>query len=122
MATNSTVNYTNPNIDQTVRVFDSFYRYEANVPAEQYDIVNSYFKSVMTTRQAADNFTNSLFRVADQTNIPIMDLLQSIQGLTGMQLNVSMAYYLNNIRSNATLVGIGTPASPNFYIARCVVQ
>jgi hypothetical protein len=122
MATNSTVNYTNPNIDQTVRVFDSFYRYEANVPAEQYDIVNSYFKSVMTTRQAADNFTNSLFRVADQTNIPIMDLLQSIQGQSGMQLNVSMAYYLNNIRSNATLVGIGTPASPNFYIARCVVQ
>ena len=122
MATNSTVNYTNPNIDQTVRVFDSFYRYEANVPAEQYDIVNSYFKSVMTTRQAADNFTNSLFRVADQTNIPIMDLFQSIQGQSGMQLNVSMAYYLNNIRSNATLVGIGTPASPNFYVARCVVQ
>jgi hypothetical protein len=117
-----TINYTNPNIDQTVRVFDSFYRYEANVPADQYDIVNSYFKSVMTTRQAADNFTNSLFRVADQTNIPIMDLLQSIQGQSGMQLNVSMAYYLNNIRSNATLVGIGTPASPNFYIARCVVQ
>ena len=117
-----TVNYTNRNIDQTVRVFDNFYRYEANVPAEQYDIVNSYFRSVMTTREAADNFTVSLFRVADQTQIPIMELLQSIQGQTGMELNVSMAYYLNNLRSNATLLGIGTPATQNFYVARCVVQ
>lgn len=116
------INYTNPNIDQTVRVFDSFYRYEANVPADQYDLVNSYFVSVMSTRQAANNFTDSLFRVADQTRIPVMDLLQSIQGQSGMELNVSMAYYLNNIRSNATLVGIGTPASQNFYVARCVVQ
>ena len=117
-----TVNSTNRNIDQTVRVFDSFYRYEANVPADQYDLVNSYFRSVMTTREAADNFTNSLFRVADQTGIPVLELLQSLQGQTGMELNVSMAYYLNNLRSNATLVGIGTPATPNFYVARCVVQ
>lgn len=117
-----TVNYTNRNIDQTVRVFDSFYSYEANVPAAQYDLVNSYFVSVMTTREAADNFTNSLFRVADQTGIPIMELLQSLQGQSGMELNVSMAYYLNNLRSNATLVGIGTPATQNFYVARCVIQ
>ena len=116
------INYTNPSIDQTVRIFDSFYRYEANVPAEQYDLVNSYFVSVMTTKEAANNFTNSLFRVADQTGVPIMDLLQSIQGQSGMQLNVSMAYYLNNLRSNATLVGVGTPAAQNFYVARCVVQ
>jgi len=117
-----TVNYTNRNIDPTVRVFDSFYRYESNVPADQYDLVNSYFRSVMTTREAADNFTTSLFRVADQTGIPIMELLQSIQGQSGMELNVSMSYYLNNLRSNATLVGIGTPAAQNFYVARCVVK
>lgn len=117
-----TVNYTNRNIDQTVRVFDNFYRYEANVSAEQYDIVNSYFRSVMNTREAADNFTVSLFRVADQTQVPIMELLQSIQGQTGLELNISMAYYLNNLRSNATLLGIGTPATQNFYVARCVVQ
>jgi hypothetical protein len=45
----STVNYTNPNLDLTVRVFDQFYNYEANVPAAEYDVVYSYFLSVMTT-------------------------------------------------------------------------
>ena len=34
----STVNYTNPHIDLTVRVFDNFYAYDTNVPAAEYDI------------------------------------------------------------------------------------
>jgi len=34
----STVNYANYKKDLTVRVFDSFYDYDTNVPAEEYDI------------------------------------------------------------------------------------
>jgi len=41
MSTGS-VNYTNTNIDQTVRIFDNFYKYDASVPAAEYDIVLSY--------------------------------------------------------------------------------
>lgn len=123
----SSINYTNYNIDQTVRVFDSFYEYDVNVPAAEYDIVNSYFKSVMTTKLAADNFTVSLFRVAENTGIPALTLLQSFQESGGnvgntMNLDVNMAYYLNSIRNRATLLGIGVPVIPNFYAARNVVQ
>ena len=123
----ASINYTNYNIDQTVRVFDSFYEYDVNVPASEYDVVNSYFKSVMTTKQAADNFTVSLFRVADNTGIPALTLLQSFQesgGTVGNTLNldVNMASYLNSIRNRATLLGIGVPVTPNFYAARNVVQ
>jgi hypothetical protein len=123
----SSINYTNYNIDQTVRVFDSFYEYDVDVPAAEYDIVNSYFKSVMTTKQAADNFTVSLFRVAENTGVPALTLLQSFQASGGnvgntLNLDVNMAYYLNSIRNRATLLGIGVPVTPNFYAARNVVQ
>ena len=123
----ASVNYTNYNIDQTVRVFDSFYEYDVDVPASEYDVVNSYFRSVMTTKQAADNFTVSLFRVAENTGIPALTLLQSFQESGGnvgntMNLDVNMAYYLNSIRNRATLLGIGVPVTPNFYAARNVVQ
>ena len=123
----ASVNYTNYNIDQTVRVFDTFYDYDVNIPAGDYDIVNSYFKSVMTTRQAADNFTVSLFRVAQDTNIPALTLLQSFQaGNTnnnpGLSLNINMAYYLNSIRNRATLLGVGIAVAPNYYAARNVIQ
>jgi hypothetical protein len=123
----ASINYTNYNIDQTVRVFDSFYDYDVNVPASEYDVVNSYFKSVMTTSQAADNFTVSLFRVSENTGIPALTLLQSFQESGGnvgntMNLNVNMAYYLNSIRNRATLLGVGVGVTPNFYAARNVVQ
>jgi len=123
----ASINYTNYNIDQTARVFDAFYEYDVNVPAAEYDAVNSYFRSVMTSKQAADNFTVSLFRVAENTNIPALTLLQSFQqsgGTVGntMNLDVNMAYYLNSIRNRATLLGIGASVTPNFYSARNVVQ
>ena len=123
----SSINNTNYNVDQTVRVFDSFYDYDVNIPVGDYDVVNSYFQTVMGTKQAAENFTVSLFRVAQQTNIPPLTLLQSFQQGGGgvgnsLNLNLNMAYYLNSIRNRATLLGVGVPVAPNFYAARNVVQ
>ena len=119
----ASINYTNYNIDQTVRVFDNFYDYDVNIPVGDYDVVNSYFKSVMTTKQAADNFTVSLFRVAQDTKIPPLELLKVFQASGAeMDLNINMAYYLNSIRSRATLLGVGIPVAPNYYAARLVIQ
>jgi hypothetical protein len=39
-----------------------------------------------------------------------------------LDLNINMAYYLNSIRSRATLLGVGIPVTPNYYAARNVIQ
>ena len=116
----STINATNLNIDQTVRVFDQFYNYSADVPAAEYDVVLSYFKTVMTTSLAAENFTTALFRVAESVSTPALTLLQELAGSDSMQLNAKMAYYLNSLRSPATLLGVISPVAPNIYTARNV--
>jgi hypothetical protein len=118
----TTVNATNYSIDQTVRIFDQFYNYAANVPALEYDAVVSYFKSVFTTAAAAENFTSSLFRVAETTNTSAMTLLQTFQqsGQSEPQITILMAYYLNSVRSTSTLLGVLAPTTPNFYAARNV--
>jgi len=118
----TTVNYTNYNQDLTVRVFDRFYDYDVNVPAAEYDVVYSYFLQEMGTKQAAGNFTVSLFRIASETNIPALTLLTQFSGESGVNLDVSLAYYLNQIRSRATLLGVSNPVTPNFYAARNVIQ
>jgi hypothetical protein len=118
----STINEINPKIDQTVQIFDQFYNYSANVPAMEYDIVLSYFRSVFTTTLAAENFTTALFRVAEESDTSALTLLQSMEGQNSVQLTISMAYYLNSIRSPATLLGVLTPTTPNFYTARNVRQ
>ena len=121
MSTGS-VNYINTNLDQTVRVFDRFYKYEANVPAAEYDIVLSFFKEQMGDARVAGNFTVSLFQVAEQTGIPVLTLLDSFQGSNLMTINLNMAYYLNNIRSRATMLGVNAQPVPNYYAARTVLQ
>lgn len=118
----TTINATNYNLDQTVRVFDSFYEYDVPVPAAEYDIVYSYFRKEMATARIAANFTVSLFRVASETGIPALDLLEEFKAPQGVNLNVQLAYYLNSIRNRATLLGVGTPVQSNRYAARLVVQ
>ena len=114
------VNYANPKIDQTVKIFDRFYNYEVDVPVLEYDAVYSFFRSIYTDATAAGNFTVSLFRVAQTSNIPVMNLLQQMQGMDTANINLTLAYYLNNIRSPATLLGINASLTPNYYVARNV--
>jgi hypothetical protein len=114
----ASVNAINTKTDLTVQIFDRFYGYEQQVPVEAYDAVLSYFKSVFESTEAAGNFTVSLFRVSQQSGIPVMNLLQQFQGQTAPQINLTLAYYLNGVRSSSTLLGINVPTQSNFYIAR----
>jgi len=117
----STVNYTKPNTDQTVRIFDQFYGFELVVQSEEYDAVYSYFRSIYKDNKAAGNFTVTLFRIANQKNIDVLSLLQQMQSAsTSDELNITIAYYLNNMRSNATLLGVSAATQPNYYAAHNV--
>jgi hypothetical protein len=117
----STVNDTNYNIDLTVRVFDDFYGFEQVVNGSEWDVVYSYFRSVYTTDIAAENFATALFRVSNEQSISVMTLLEQMQAADGqVELDLTMAYYLNNQRSNSTLLGVSQPVQPNFYAARNV--
>lgn len=114
------VNYANPKVDKTVRIFDRFYAYDVNVPELEYDAVYSFFRSIYNTDEAAGNFTVSLFRVAQTSGTSVMDLLYQMQGMDTANINLTLAYYLNNIRSPSTLLGINASTTPNYYVARNV--
>ena len=111
------VNAINKKTDQTVQIFDRFYGYQQSVAADEYDVVFSYFKSVFGSTEAAANFTVSLFRVSQQSAIPVTTLLQQLQGQSGPQLTASLAYFLNGVRSATTLLGVKVPTQPNYYVA-----
>ena len=117
----ATVNYTNPNQDQNITIFDNFYNFQLEVDANLYDTVLSYFKSVFDDEIAAKNFTLNLFQISDTSGIAVTDLLQEISGQDQLALTATFAYYLNNLRSNATLLGVAATITPNYYAARNVV-
>ena len=111
------VNTVNNKIDPTVQIFDRFYGYQQRVPVDQYDAVNSYFRSVFGSKEAAGNMAVSVFRISHETNIPVMTLLAQFQGQTAPQITLTLAYYLNGIRSRSTLLGATVPMQPPYYVA-----
>jgi hypothetical protein len=108
-------------MDQTVRIFDSFYSFNLVVPGDQYDIVHSYFLGVCTTKNIANNFTAVLFRIAQDTGVPVLELLDQIKGTSKMHMNQIIAYYLNSFKSKTSLYGIAVIPKSNQPVSRNIV-
>ena len=117
----STVNNPNPNQEQTTYIFDKFYDFELSVDAAEYDVVLSYFRKIFTNDLTAKNFALNLFKISDETGSPAMEILESVKGQNALDLTSTFAYYLNNLRSNTTLLGISAVSTPAFYAARNVL-
>lgn len=115
------VNQINPKIDTSVRVFDTFNDFGIDVPANEYDAVYSYLRSVFQDPDAAQNFTTSLFRVSAETDVPVLDILAQIQDQDRIRVTLNIAYFLNGLRSPSTLLGINTTVTPNTWAARNVL-
>jgi len=108
--------------DLTVKIFDDFYSFNMVVNGNEYDIVNGYFKSVCGTKAIAGNFTSFLFKISQETGIPVLDLLGQIQGTNKLQMNQIISYYLNSFKSKTSLYGVSTVPQSNQPVARNIVQ
>jgi len=110
-------------VDQTVAIFDSFYNLNLTVSATEYDVVYSYFKGVSENTTIAGNFTVVLFRIAQDGNYNVLDLLAIIKGETNkLQMNKVVCYYLNTFKSKASLYGVSDVPKPNQAVQRNVVM
>jgi hypothetical protein len=116
----ATVNAINPRVDLTVRVFDDFYGVDLQVPAGEYDVVNSYLKKVFKSQAAADDFTTQIFRIAQETKVPALTVLSQMQNQDEIRLTATISYLLNGLRSPSTLLGINAVTTPNVWAARNV--
>ena len=106
--------------DLTVRIFDRFYNFELSVPVNEYDAVYSFFASLTNNRESAENLAYSIFRISNINDVPAMELLEQFRGKNQIEITALVAYYLNEVRSSATLLGVQAQVQPNFYTARNV--
>lgn len=110
-------------VDQTIRIFDNFYKVKLNVPTNEYDIVRGYFLSVNKSARIANNFTAFFFRICQETNIEPQLLLKELKGIDNtLKVNQVMAYYINSLKSPYSLYGVNKVLRPNLPIARNIVQ
>lgn len=108
--------------DQTVRIYDNFYRTKLVVPAAEWDIVYSFFKQSSSNATIAGNFASLLFKIAQEGGYDVLSLLEILKGANNkLQMNKIICYYLNTFRPRAALYGIGVVTKPNQAAQRNVV-
>ena len=114
---------TKDSLDKTVKIFDQFYDNSLIVPTNQYDIVHSYFIGVCTTETIANNYTSILFRIAQESGVSAIELLENVKGITKNKVDINkiFAYYLNSFKSKTSLYGIAQIPKPSLPVARNVV-
>jgi len=117
----STINVTKSNTENTLLIFDNYYQKEIKVNAAEYDQVNAYFRSIFDDITIANDFSAVVFEIAQGYNQPVLELLDSLQGTAGVELSATLAYYLNGLRSKATLLGVTAIQQPNVYAARNIL-
>jgi len=113
---------TRTSLDKTIRIFDAFYAFDSIINGAEFDIVRGYFRLVCASNNIADNMTAVLFRIAQETHIPVLDLLGYIKGTTKLEMNTVICYYLNSFKSKTSLYGVSVVPQPNQPAARNIVQ
>lgn len=108
--------------DLTVKIFDAFYDLNLVVNADQYEVVWSYFKQYTSSDVVAKSFTQTLFRIANETQINVLDLLQTFEGSDSMKVTLTMAYYLNSVSNKTVMFGVNNLIVPNNTVQRNIVQ
>jgi hypothetical protein len=114
--------------DRTVEIFDNFYNQQLNVPADQWDIVYSFFlgaqsKNTESAKRTAAQFATVLFRIAQESGTDIMVFLDYMKGIgdNKLKLNAEMAFYLNLLRTKTALYGVANQPAPNQAVQRNVI-
>lgn len=112
-------------IDNTIKIFDSFYSFNTVVNPDEYDVVHGYFTSVCEGPNIADNMTAVFFRITTETGIPATTLLSYVKGDQNsdtMHLDKTICYFLNTLKSKTALYGVSQVPRPNQPVSRNIIQ
>jgi hypothetical protein len=111
------------NADRTIRIFDQFYSFNSIINADEYDVVRGFFIQTCETKNIADNFTASLFRISQVTGIPALTLLDQLKGANNkLEMNKIICYFLNTLKLKTALYGVSQIPRPNQTVSRNILQ
>ncbi len=108
-------------LDVTTKMFDQQYQTQIAAGANEYELVKSFFKDVSGSENIASNFTTMLYKISSVTGFTVLQLLDDMKGKSKLQINGSMAYYLNSLKSKTTLYGVSVIPEVNFSVQRNIV-
>jgi hypothetical protein len=101
--------------------FDKFYQREISFPAAQIDAVVSFFLKRDFDDDSARSTAIVLLNQARIDNVNVFQILDTMKGLTDLQMSQVVAQILNGYRENTSLLGYRVSNVENPYEARNIL-
>ena len=122
--TNNTSNIPTTNTDSAQPVktfFDKYFVEPISLPAGEIDAVIGFFEKRNFDKTAAVNVSTILLQQAKLDNVNVFQLLDTLKGLTDLQLSNIVAEILNVNRSKISTLGFKINNTQNQFEKRNIV-
>lgn len=107
------------NTDQPLRdFFDRYYQARIEYPANEVDAVLGFFSDRGFGEEASSSLATTLMRQARVDSVSTFKLLDTLKGLTDVQLSALVAEILNYSRLKSSTLGFKVRSAENYFEAR----
>lgn len=119
--TNVPVNPSKSSSDQTVQAFDSFYNQPLEIKTSTLNAMKGYFESRGFDKLAAESIAVTIIRQSKVDSKNPMEVLDTLRGLTDVQISAVVSEILNYNRFKSSFLGYAQEFVPVEEVQRNVV-
>jgi hypothetical protein len=101
--------------------FDNFFTKTISFPAEQIDAVVGFFVKRGFDTNSANSIAITLLTQARKENVNVFALIDSLKGLTDVQLSQVITQVLNSTREKTSLLGYRVKPATDTYESRNIL-
>lgn len=95
----------NDSSEEVRSFFDNFYRQQITFPVSQIDAVIGFFRKRGFGEESAKSTSIAILNQSKIDNVNVFELLDTLQGLTDIQLSKIVAEVLNAVRDRSSVLG-----------------
>jgi hypothetical protein len=119
---NYTLDESRITLDTSIKLIGNFFDEDPVINSNEFELINSYFMSVCENSSIARNFTSFIFKISANTGKPALELLDEIRGASKLEMNATIAYYLNLYKDKHLLYGISVVPKPVPTVQRNIIN
>lgn len=111
----------NDSASKTKKLFNTFYDKQLSYPSNEVDAVIGFLESKGFEKQAARSTGAILLQQAKLDGVKVFELIDTLQGLTKLQLSATVAQVLNFNREKTSSIGFKVENTVEYLEARNIL-
>jgi hypothetical protein len=105
----------------TRQFFDAYYQKPLEYPANEVDAVIAFFEKRGFEKSACYSISSALLKQAKIDKVPVFKVLDTLKGLTEVQLSTIVAEVLNYSRKRTSTLGFTVEDDTNYVESRNII-